>query len=381
MKVAIISDSDYIDKKGSFNATHNRIKYLQKQNGVNVDVYLLLEYENWLIRKLRHTKKREKIQSIEYDGIKYNILWSNFSLLTYIIRVKFHKYPSFLFKYKKYSKIFKKYNHISAHSTIPGLLALEVKQKYFTPYSITWHGSDIHTESKQNKDIGKIVSTLIKNAKNNFFVSQRLLDVSPDVNKNSKQVLYNGVDTSAFYKMTEDEVYKLKKDYGLTNKKNVAYFGGLVGVKNSELLPLIFEKISSSISDIQFHVIGDGGLRSIIEQKCNDLNLNVVFYGNRPPQEIPDLINCMDLILLPSKNEGLPLIALEALACGVPMIGSDVGGISEAIGIENVVPLDANFIDNFTKLSLKQLSEPSEIQMDAKFNWTLTAEKEYNALI
>jgi len=95
---------------------------------------------------------------------------------------------------------------------------------------------------------------------------------------------------------------------------------------------------------------------------------------------MPELINCMDLIVLPSKNEGLPSVALESLACGVPMIGSDVGGISEAIGIENVVPLDADFVDNFSKLAVKRLTEPSEVRLDDQFKLEVIVEKEYKAL-
>lgn len=381
MKLAIISDYDYIDKKGAFNAIHNRIKCLKNHYPVEIDVYLLLEYENWFIRKLRKTPKREKLQSIEYDGIAYHILWANFSLLRYLIRFRLHKYPSFLFKYKKHCEMFRDYDQILAHSTIAGILASQINERYSIPYSMSWHGSDIHTECRQNRDIEKIVSELILRAKNNFFVSQKLLEISPDINNGSKRTLYNGVDTNIFSKKPWDEIERIKKKNGIIYEKNIAYFGNLVDIKNSSILPLIFKKIASLISDVQFHIIGDGRLRSVVRKKCSEFNLNVVFYGNRPPHDMPELINCMDLIVLPSKNEGLPLVALESLACGVPMIGSDVGGISEAIGIENVVPLDADFIDNFSKLAVKRLTESFEVRWDDKFKLEVIVGEKYKALM
>ena len=210
MKLAIISDYDYIDKKGAFNSIHNHIKHLKNHYPLEIDVYLLLEYENWLIRRLRKTPKRKRLRSIEHDGIAYHILWTNFSLLSYLVRYRFHKYPFFLFKYKKYCEKFKDYDQILAHSTTPGIFALQINKRYAIPYSMTWHGSDIHTECQRNNDIEKIVSGIILRAKNNFFVSQKLLDISPNINNGSKRVLYNGVDTSLFFKRPWDEIERIK---------------------------------------------------------------------------------------------------------------------------------------------------------------------------
>ena len=58
---------------------------------------------------------------------------------------------------------------------------------------------------------------------------------------------------------------------------------------------------------------------------------------------MPALMNCIDVLVLPSINEGLPLVCAEALRCGANVVGSDVGGIAEVIGHENVVPLGEGF--------------------------------------
>ena len=67
------------------------------------------------------------------------------------------------------------------------------------------------------------------------------------------------------------------------------------------------------------------------------------FFGNQPSPAMPDIMNCIDVLVLPSLNEGLPLVCAEALSCGAAVVGSDVGGIAEVIGSENVVPLVSHY--------------------------------------
>ena len=67
------------------------------------------------------------------------------------------------------------------------------------------------------------------------------------------------------------------------------------------------------------------------------------FFGNQPSPVMPDIMNCIDVLVLPSLNEGLPLVCAEALSCGAAVVGSDVGGIAEVIGSDNVVPLVAPY--------------------------------------
>ena len=71
------------------------------------------------------------------------------------------------------------------------------------------------------------------------------------------------------------------------------------------------------------------------------------FFGNQPSPAMPDIMNCIDVLVLPSLNEGLPLVCAEALSCGAAVVGSDVGGIAEVIGSENVVPLVSPY-DNWS---------------------------------
>ena len=85
------------------------------------------------------------------------------------------------------------------------------------------------------------------------------------------------------------------------------------------------------VPEAQFVLAGDGPARSSLEERVQALGLGnrVVFLGYR--SDIPELLACCDLFVLPSLYEGLPLSVLEAMAAGKPVIASAVGGTDEAV--------------------------------------------------
>jgi glycosyltransferase involved in cell wall biosynthesis len=386
MRIAVILAGNSDDKKGAFISTHNRIKHLVQHSDTPVDVYLIQTYENSFVCRLRHTKKRIRQTTVSYDGIQYNCLWLNFSLIDYFIRVRLKSFDwLYYFKTKKWVVQFKNYDLISAHSYNSGLLAYRVNVKYKIPFTVTWHGSDIHSEPHYNKAIFKWTKKLIEKAEYNFFVSKNLKEVSEKITQiGKKTVLYNGVDKALFHKYNDMQLEVIRKKLNFSKHNlNVGFIGGLVSVKNAELLPQIFSGIYIEIPNTRFYVIGDGKLRKSIEDQCNALKIPVTFLGNLESSVMPSIINCMNLIILPSKNEGMPLVTLESLSCGVPVIGSRVGGIAESIGIENTVLHDDNFIEGLVSLAVNRLINIKETRLDPVFDWLKTAELEteiYNSI-
>ena len=77
--------------------------------------------------------------------------------------------------------------------------------------------------------------------------------------------------------------------------------------------------------------IGDGPSGQPIQDEVERLNLKhcVTFLGHR--EDVPDLLRAMDLLAIPSLHEGIPQVAMQALASEVPVVGSDVGGIPSVI--------------------------------------------------
>jgi glycosyltransferase involved in cell wall biosynthesis len=78
-------------------------------------------------------------------------------------------------------------------------------------------------------------------------------------------------------------------------------------------------------------IIGSGPQREDLEDFAREKGINVEFLGNLPNNELPDILNQHEIFILPSLYEGMPKTLLEAMACGLPVIGTGVEGISEVI--------------------------------------------------
>ena len=377
-KVLVLTSGDIYERRGFFNAVISRTKHLMEAGGFDVDVLLLSTYEPWLVRRLRHTRKHARPAECKIDGVHIKIDWCRFSLFDYILNVKLHK--GLLFKELHNRGIISRlqgYDFIIAHSKECGLLAMKAKQMYGTPYSVTWHGSDIHTVPFNNPSAFGPTKSIIEDADINFFVSKALLKTSERITaKGNKQLLYNGYNP-AFKVYSAEHRHALRQKLGCENKKVVFFAGGFLAIKNILVIPAIFQAIYLECQDVVFWMIGDGKYRSQAEALSKDLP--VVFWGNQEPEAMPDFMNAADVFILPSINEGLPLSVVEALACGCNVVGSMVGGIPEVIGDNNCVDLkDPHFARSFAQKVLSYLQAPDPIvqPLASDFDWKRTALRE-----
>lgn len=380
-RIAILFNGDIDDRKGFVNAVLERAKGLYVRNGYSVDVFCLCQYDYWLVRQLRHSQKTEMPKTKLVDGLPINLVWYPFSLIDYLLSVKFHTGKIIEpFIIRRMVARFSHYDMICAHSMVPGVLAREIGRRYNVPYCITWHGSDIHTEPFVNKNVFKKVSKLMDGASCNIFVSRALQQTAKLINPNVESaVLYNAA-SDRFFRYDDDCRKATKAKYKSTAfNKVVAFAGGLVSVKNADILPDIFCSIQGKIDEqLEFWIIGDGKLRGIIENKLAATpNLRCKLWGNQPVEKMPELLNCIDVLVLPSKNEGLPLIVVEALKSGANVVASDVGGIKEILGEENVIILGDNFIDRFSSKVVELLTTNSPIpKISQQFDWHITSDAE-----
>jgi glycosyltransferase involved in cell wall biosynthesis len=83
--------------------------------------------------------------------------------------------------------------------------------------------------------------------------------------------------------------------------------------------------------NVELILIGNGPQRQHLEKRATTCGINVRFLGNQPHYELPKFLNQADLFVLPSYSEGHPKAMLEAMACGLPVIGANVPGIRELI--------------------------------------------------
>ena len=143
------------------------------------------------------------------------------------------------------------------------------------------------------------------------------------------------------------------------------------------LQPIFHSIRTGYTSPLKFWMIGDGKLRRQVQTAMTeDTSIDVRFWGNIPSEEMPLILNCVDVLLLPSLNEGLGMVCAEAISCGTSAVGSDTGGISEVIGGENTVPLGDGFVAGLSDKVIKMLQSPQTQLLPPELDWTATASRE-----
>lgn len=124
----------------------------------------------------------------------------------------------------------------------------------------------------------------------------------------------------------------VRTEFGLTDQTPVfGTAGRLVAVKGIESLIDAARGIVDVLPDARFVVVGDGPLLDSLTTRARERRVEsaVVFTGFR--QDVVDLVNMMDVFVLPSLSEGMPMVLLEALSLGTPIVASKVGGIPEIV--------------------------------------------------
>lgn len=164
-------------------------------------------------------------------------------------------------------------------------------------------------------------------------VSHEAADVCRSIEKiHEKKIhpIWNGVDVGTFSPGNGDK--RLLATLGMSQDDQVVgIVARLSPEKNHSCLLRAFAKVKNDLEGGRLLVVGDGVLRGQLESEAKSLGIGdrVVFAGSR--HDVPGLLRECDIFALSSKTEGLPLTVLEAMACGLPVVATDVGGISEAV--------------------------------------------------
>lgn len=226
-----------------------------------------------------------------------------------------------------------RFDLVHAHFVWPwGYVGLKISHEFNVPLVITAHGHDIYEVPFINDEWRKRTEGILNSAsyvttvsKNNLACMKRL-----DV-RTKAQVIPNGYNDAIFHPMDRIECRK-RLDLPI-DKKIVLTAGRLSPEKGQGRLVESIEEIVSKRKDLLCIIIGTGGLKSNLQQmiKSKELKDNVILVGGKPHNEIPLWMNSCDAFILPSLMEGNPTVMFEALGCGIPFIGTNVGGIPDII--------------------------------------------------
>lgn len=266
-------------------------------------------------------------------------------LLHFNANVFFHEvdnddYP--LFEYPPYdtalaSKIvdvvkFQNLDILHVHYAIPHAAVAYMAKKIlltedrYLPVVTTLHGTDI-TLVGNNRGFAPVVAFSINKSDGVTTVSEslkqdtlRLFDI-----KNELKVIHNFIDFDRFRKTNKDH---FKKAIAPDGEKILVHTSNFRRVKRVTDAVFIFKKVLQRVPS-RLLMVGDGPERQNAEALCRELGIcdEVRFLGKQ--DAIEELLAISDLFLMPSETESFGLAALEAMACEVPVISSNTGGLPE----------------------------------------------------
>jgi N-acetyl-alpha-D-glucosaminyl L-malate synthase BshA len=222
------------------------------------------------------------------------------------------------------------------------------------PIITTLHGTDITLVGK-DKSFEPVVSYAINMSDAVTAVSKSLkADTLSNFHiENDIQVIPNFIDISRFNKQTKDH---FRKAITPQDEKLLIHISNFRKVKRVEDVVKIFAKVREKIP-AKMLLVGDGPERQNIEMLCRELGIcdGLNFLGKQ--ESVEEILSVCDLFLLPSETESFGLAALEAMACEVPVVSSNAGGIPE-VNIDGVTGFLCNVgdIDAMAKRSIELLS-------------------------
>jgi N-acetyl-alpha-D-glucosaminyl L-malate synthase BshA len=233
---------------------------------------------------------------------------------------------------------FEKLDVLHVHYAIPHASAAFMAKQILLTYGIyipvvtTLHGTDI-TLVGRDRTFKPVVTFSINKSDGVTAVSEHLRHDTYEFFEieNDIKVIPNFIDLTRFSLKAKDH---FKKAIAPSGEKILVHTSNFRKVKRTEDVIKIFAQVVKRIPS-KLLMVGDGEERSACEQLCRDLDVcdNVRFLGKQ--DAIEEILSVSDLFIMPSQSESFGLAALEAMACKVPVISSNAGGLPE-LNIEAV---------------------------------------------
>ena len=234
------------------------------------------------------------------------------------------------------------------------------------PYVVTAHGTDLMGYQK-NERFRKYAEETAQGAKRIITISndndELVREIFPDC---AEKTVYmqNGYDPDRFYPepLTDERIKEL---FGITPQKNIVLFAGkLAHFKGVDVLldaARIYE--GERPGEIVTLIAGDGELApQLKEQAKRDDLRGVHFLGHLDVSQLRGLYSSVNVSVVPSRREPFGLVAVEALACGCPVIATNQGGLPDIINDTVGALVDVDDAFGLSEAILKELSRPDRAE-------------------
>ena len=201
-----------------------------------------------------------------------------------------------------------------------------------TPVLMKFHGTDVNDYLNVPSKRWQIM-TAVQHRRAVMCASAALGNRLVDSGAARHQVhaVYNGVDAKRFFPARNLRVRATRGMPG--DARMLLFIGNLKPAKGCLDLLDAFIAVAAAQPELHLVFIGDGAARDALTQRAASTGLaqRVHLVGKVEHALLPDWFAACDLFCLPSHNEGVPNVVLEAMACGVPVLATRVGGIPEVV--------------------------------------------------
>lgn len=233
-------------------------------------------------------------------------------------------------------------------------------------------GTDINDRSGITK---RLTQNTLQMADATIFVSEamsRFAQSSYGVSASRCHTIVNGYNTSVFHPQ-DAAACRLALDLPAAARV-IVYVGRLIEAKGLRELIEAIDRLRQTDSNALLVVIGNGEFRTTLESMVEERKLgkHVRLAGGLLPESVAKYLNAADLLTLPSWSEGYPNVLVEALACGCPVVASDVGGIPEIVDAQRgllIAPKDAPALHAALRQALDTPWSRTDIAASMRRTW------------
>jgi len=297
---------DDLNMGGVFSLVKNVI--LNRDPDIQIDIAAIERFAN-VEHKRMFQKLGTEVYDIGYDGNK----WKK-QLVCYWRLKK-------LLKTEDYDAVHI-HGDVANKLLVSGLAAKHGKVKKIILHS---HASGVDGNHRAMKIlIHKLCRNLLKNVGSEYVACSDLAAewMFPHIKKEQIVIVNNGVDLDRFRFCEEIREIQRKK-LGAENQLLIGHVGRFCYQKNHDYLLAVISEVKKRGIKAKFLLVGEGPEEERIKRKVKeeDLGEYVIFYG--VSDQIQELFQAMDIFVLPSHFEGLPIVGVEAQAAGLPVIFSD----------------------------------------------------------
>lgn len=216
----------------------------------------------------------------------------------------------------------KRHDFIHAFFSVPcGFIAMLLG----APYILSLRGSDVPFHNPRFYFLDKL---LFQHLSKFIWRKTKFVIANSETLLESARRIYPGMEIGLIYNGVDTVTYKPDFEQKGAKQVNLLYAGRLSRIKGVEYLIEAFSTVLNRLpdKDVRLSIVGDGDMRGRAEELAARLSVRekIEFLGKIPPEEVRKLYAKCDIFVLPSLNEGMPMVLLEAMACGLAIICTDM---------------------------------------------------------